>query len=117
MEEFELRLVTRHFKHAIGPTRDAVLSYVNRGTSAETARVNHACMLGYNWDAYSTLREGKVEAMIEEFRSRYERDRPRIEAMLNERFSRFREKRLRFEIFIVPFTSVDEFRKAFLESL
>jgi hypothetical protein len=117
MEEFELRLVTRHFKHTEGPTRDAVLGYVNRGTASETVRVNHACLLGYEWDEYANLPDGKLDAMIKEFRSRYERDRPRIEALLNEKFARFREKRLRFEIFIVPFTSVEEFRKAFLESL
>jgi len=117
MEEFELRLVTRHFKHAAGPTRDAILGYVNRGTASETVRINHACMLGYDWDAYSTLRDGNVDVMIEQFRSRYESERPRIEAILNNRFSQFREKQLRFEIFIVPFTSVDDFRKAFLESL
>jgi len=117
MEEFELRMVTRHFKHASGPLHDAILAYVDRGTAAETVRVNHACLLGYNWDEYSGLPEASLQIMVQELQSRYQRKRQRIETVLNNRFTDFREKRLRFEIFVLPFTSVDDFREAFLDAL
>jgi hypothetical protein len=117
MEEFELRMVTRHFKHAEGQMKDSILKYVNRGTAAETVRINHACLLGYDWTAYHNLGKGDLRAMVSTFRGMYQADVERLHPMLNERFGCFREKLLRFEIFVLPFTSVDEFRDAFLAAL
>jgi hypothetical protein len=117
MEEFELRMVTRHFKHAEGDLKDTILGYVNRGTAQTTVRLNHACLLGYNWDAYAGLPEGPLGEMIESFRGAYENEFSRIGTILNKDFARFKNKRLRFEVFILPFTSVDDFRAAFLEAL
>jgi len=117
MEEFELRMVTRHFKHAKGPLKDAILGYVKRGTASETVRINHACLLGYDWKAYGKLPSGRVAEMIAALQSEYRRDMKRIHDILDDRFSRFSNKELRFKIFVLPFTSVDEFRRAFLETL
>lgn len=117
MEEFEMRLVTRHYKHADDATKDHILKYVNRGTSSETARVNHACLLGYDWDAYDKLKNANLPKMAEEFESLYLAEQPSIAELIQGHFSNLTVKRLRFEVFVLPFTSVDEFRKAFLEAL
>lgn len=117
MEDFELRMVTRHFKHAEDELKTAVLGYVKRGTAEETVRINHACLLGYNWDAYQNLPNGPLAQMVESFRQSYQADIARIGAIINHRFEAFKEKRLRFEIFVLPFSSVDEFREAFLKAL
>jgi hypothetical protein len=117
MEDFELRMVTRHFKHVDSPMKDSVLAYVNRGTATETVRINHACLLGYNWDGYEKLPEGRMEEMIATFRDRYRTRLEGIRSTVNRQFGHFSQQRLRFEIFILPFVSVDDFREAFLEAL
>jgi hypothetical protein len=117
MEEFELRMVTNHFKHVNHEMKEEVLKYVRRSTAVETVRINHACLLGYDWDAYDKLPDGRLEVMVDAFRAGYQKDLCRIRNMLDGRFERFRRKRLRFEIFVLPFTSVDAFRQAFLEAL
>lgn len=117
MEEFELRLVTRHYKHADGPLKDQVLKFVNRGTSMETARVNHACLLGYDWDGYDKLQNGGIDNLVASLRAQYFSQRSHILDYLNRHFSCFRNRRLRFEVFILPFTSVDSFREAFLAAI
>jgi hypothetical protein len=117
MEEFELRMVTRHFKHADDAMKETVLKYVKTGTAAETVRINHACLLGYDWDAYASLPEGDVAKLGQIFRERYEKEADSIQQLLQSRFAAFQNKRLRFEIFVLPFTSVEKFREAFLEAL
>ena len=117
MDRFELRMVTSHYKHADNATKYAVLRYVDRASSAVNCRINHACLLGYNWDAYGRLPEGDLDGMIAAFQDHYRTDLPRLHQLLDSRFSRFASKRLRFEIFVLPFTSVDEFRTAFLAAL
>jgi hypothetical protein len=117
MEEFELRMVTRHFKHAEGVLKDSILAYVQRGTAPETVRINHACLLGYNWNAYDLLANGDLITMTTDFQARYRKVIHRLKNILDTRFGTFQEKRLRFEVFVLPFTSVDAFREAFLAAL
>ena len=117
MEDFEVRMVTRHFKHADGPTKEAVLDYVKGGSSAKTVRINHACLLGYNSESYSLLPHGGDGDLEQIFRDGYEAHVDELRKTLATRFSKFAKMRLGFEIFVLPFTSVDEFRKAFLEAL
>jgi len=113
MERYELRMVTSHYKHADDQTKAAVLEYVDRASSAVNCRINHACLLGYDWDAYGRLPEGDLQVMIDTFQGHYRAELPRLQSILNGRFARFAEKRLRFEIFVLPFSSVEEFRQAF----
>jgi hypothetical protein len=117
MERFELRMVTRHFKNADGPTKEAVLDYVKTGTAAETVRINHACLLGFNSDAYSRLPHGGEKDLQQIFCDRYQANVDSLKEAIESKFSKFKKKRLRFEVFVLPFTSVDQFRKAFLKAL
>ncbi len=117
MEAFELRLLTRNFKYAEGKLKEEILSYVNRGTAVKTVRVNHACLLGYNWDQYESLPQKSFEEMTSIFEEHYLNDRARILKHLNKHFSIFKRKRLRFEVIVLPFQCVDKFREAFLEAL
>jgi hypothetical protein len=58
-----------------------------------------------------------MDKVIAAFQQSYQSDLPRLQQLLESRFSRFAEKRLRFEVFLLPFTSVDDFRDAFREAL
>jgi hypothetical protein len=117
MESFEVRMVTTHFKHAEGPTKEAILDYVKGGTSAKTVRINHACLLGYNSQSYAQLPLGGDKDLEQIFRERYEAKVDAMRKTLEARFSKLIELRLRFEIFVLPFASVDEFREEFLKAL
>jgi hypothetical protein len=60
---------------------------------------------------------GAMDTMVAAFQDAYRTDLPRLQKILDDRFSRFADKRLRFEVFLVPFASVDEFRNAFQGAL
>jgi hypothetical protein len=117
MEEFELRLVTRHFKHAESDLKDQIIKFVDRGRSSDTVRVNHACLVGYNWDAYDKLTQSTLSEMNEELKKNYLKESNKLQSLLQRRFLPFKSKRLRFEIFLLPFSSIDDFRNEFLNAL
>lgn len=106
MARYELRMVTSHYKHVDDATKAAVLEYVDLAGSAVNCRLNHACLLGYNWDAYAGLPEGDMNSIMDAFQMRYRAELPRLQKVLDGRLARFAEKRLRFEIFVLPFSSL-----------
>ena len=89
--------------------------------------MNHACLIGYDWAA-AGLTPGQAAAAVEaEYRERYLTDAPRLHELLQTRFKQCQQdtnkcpgdscrcewKRLRFEVFFLPFASVQAFRDAF----
>ncbi len=93
--------------------KDEIVKFVDRGRSSETVRVNHACLVGYNWEAYDKLTPSTLVKMNEELKSKYLEESAKIRSLLLNKFAPFRTKRLRFEIFLLPFSSINEFRKEF----
>lgn len=115
--QHEFGLVTSHYKHADANTREAILRLIDRKTPGADCRINHACLVGYNWDEYKRLAEVPADQMHSEFCKRYASDLPRLNELLAGRFANFSRRRLRFEIFFLPFRTVQEFRDAFNRSV
>lgn len=117
MYKHEFLMVTKHFKFADEKIKKEVKKLIVRGEPSSEVRVNHACLIGYNWREYKELLE-KGSADIEtEFRQAFENDAPRVVKLLNNRFDSFDKKHLRFDFFFMPFISVQEFRDAFNDAL
>ncbi|HEV7302438.1 MAG TPA: DUF1837 domain-containing protein [Tepidisphaeraceae bacterium] len=116
LDDHELRLVTSHYKWADGPLKDAVLRYVDRKQGGGDCRVNHACLIGYDWKLYKGL-SGEVNQIIADFKQAYTLRAPKLRDMLARRFAASNLKQLRFEFFFMPFDSVQTFRDAFHEAL
>jgi hypothetical protein len=116
MYEHEFNMVTKHFKYADDTVRDAVCRFIANGDVGEKARINHACLVGYNFDAYQNA-AGGGDALREDFQAKLlERSETLVKA-LQKRFDKFGRKKLVFEVFFLPFPSVDAFRNAFNEAL
>lgn len=117
MADFEFGLVTAHFKHANEELREAVVSFMTREATEIDCRLNHACLIGYDWKEYKRLTQLRPEQVAREFRARYEADLARLRDLIQNRFDRLTLKYLRFEVFFLPFQSVQDFRDAFNEAL
>lgn len=115
--EHEFGMVTSFYKHADDKTREAVLALVDRQSPGNNCRINHACLVGYNWDEYTKLGQGHAAKLEADFRARYTSDLPRLTELLQKRLSKFSKPTLRFEVFFLPFRTVQEFRDAFNEAL
>lgn len=113
LRDHEFGLVTSHFKWIDERLRKAVITYVDRQDPQSDCRVNHACLVGYDWPEYKKLSSIRRDEMAEEFKKRYSADLPRICELLERRLPQFKNKSLNYEMFFIPFQSVQEFRNAF----
>ena len=117
MCKHEFLMVTKHFKYADKAIQSEVEELIAKGEPSSKVRMNHACLIGYNWSEYKELLK-KGSANIEaEFRQAFENDVPRVVKLLNNRFEGFDKKCLRFDFFFMPFINVQEFRAAFNKAL
>ena len=113
----EFKMVTKHFKHADLSVQTAVTDLLRDGVPTQNVRVNHALLIGYNWDGFNGLPQQPVRKLVAEFQARYVADAPRLHELLQKRFESFAHKHLRFEVFFLPFTKVQDFRDAFNKAL
>jgi len=117
MRSNEIELVTNHYKHADGATKKAVMRLINRQLPGGDCRINHACLIGYDWDVYKELKSVKTTEITTKFLESYSKDIPRLKGLLTRRFTDFPYPRLRFQIFFLPFPTVQEFRDAFYKAV
>lgn len=111
--EHEFGMVTSHYKHADVSMQKAVLEMLDRKAPGPDCRINHACLVGYNWNAYSKLANVPAKEIHSELSKYYSSDVPRIIQLLEKRLINPKLSRLRFEVFFLPFRTVQEFRDAF----
>ncbi|MCG7864032.1 MAG: DUF1837 domain-containing protein [Candidatus Thiodiazotropha endolucinida] len=117
MYKHEFLMVTKHFKYADEAIKSEVKKLIVRGEPSSDVRINHACLIGYNWDKYKELLENGTENIEEDFRQLFIDDAPRVVTLLKNRFDGFDKKHLRFDFFFIPFVHVQEFRDAFNKAL
>jgi hypothetical protein len=117
MYKHEFLMVTKHFKYADEEIKNEVKKLIVRGEPGSGVRVNHACLIGYNWNEYKELMEKGSKDIESEFRQIYINDAPRVVKLLNNRFDNFEKKHLKFDFFFMPFINVQEFRDAFNQAL
>jgi hypothetical protein len=85
MYKHEFLMVTKHFKYADEEIKNEVKKLIVRGEPGSGVRVNHACLIGYNWNEYKELMEKGSKDIESEFRQIYINDAPRVVKLLNNR--------------------------------
>ncbi|RRZ92349.1 DUF1837 domain-containing protein [Erwinia sp. 198] len=117
MYKHEFNMVTKFFKYANDEIKSAITDLIVSGEPGENVRINHACLIGYNWSGFNKLSRTKELSLADCFIERFKADFPRIHGLINEKFSLFERKELKFEVFFIPFPSVSDFRNAFNKAL
>lgn len=117
MRQHEFSMVTKYFKYADENVKKEVARLFELGVPTSEVRINHACLIGYDWKKYGSLPKVAIGAITEEFKKCYLADSQRLYEHLQKRFDTFSKKHLRFEVFFIPFPTVQEFRDAFNKAL
>lgn len=120
-------MVTKFFKGVDDNVKAAVADVLDTGKPGPGARINHACLIGYDWTA-TGMTPGQALAAIEaEYCRQYLLEAPRLHTLLKARFDTCQRatngcqpppcqcqwKQYRFEVFFLPLASVQAFRDAF----
>lgn len=117
MHQHEFTMVTKHFKHADDNVKEAIGSLIISGEAGPNARVNHACLIGYDFKGFNSIASSIPQEISEEFISQFLKDGLRLTKLLQNRLDQCNKKHLSFEVFFIPFPSVSEFRNAFNTAL
>lgn len=112
MKDHEIKLVTSHYKWADSQLKDAVLKHINPQEPGGDCRINHACLIGYDWNEYTELLKNP-RTIVEDFKTAYEADTIRLRDLLQKRFDNFQYAQFLYQVFFLPFKSVQEFRDRF----
>ncbi len=113
MREHEYAMVTKHFKGVDEHLKRAVVEVLDTGKPPPDARINHACLIGYDWAMTGATPAQALAAIEAEYQRQYLADAPRLHSLLQTRFNNCQRNQYRFEVFFLPFTSVQAFRDAF----
>ncbi len=113
MRDHEYSMATKFFKGVDDHVKAAVAEVLDTGRPGPGVRVNHACLIGYDWTASGLTPGQAAEAVEAEYRRQYLADAPRLHGSLQTRFDNCQRKHLGFEVFFLPFAGVQAFRDAF----
>jgi Cap4 SAVED domain len=115
--DYEIELVTSHFKHVSSRVQEKISEYLDTSNPTGECRICHACLIGYDWTKFGDLRTPNRKQFVANFKSEYLKHCKRLAAKTSKLFDGYACRHLSFEIFFVPFQSVAEFRAAFKRAL
>jgi hypothetical protein len=113
----EFLMVTKHFKHSNSKVRDAVGELLTDGVPSSGVRINHACLIGFNWKDYTDIFSCPGSSRLDELKAKYANDAQRILSICETKLASFKNKHVRLAVFFMPFRNVQELRDAFNHAL
>lgn len=113
----EFTMITKHFKYADPEVQAAVTEHILLGEPGAGARINHACLIGYDWNEYENIENKSSKQLAQDFRKKLTSETPLISSQLDQKLKSFSRKHLLFDVFFIPFPSVQTFRNDFNEAL
>ncbi|MEL4893647.1 DUF1837 domain-containing protein [Xanthomonas protegens] len=109
----EFLLVTKQFKYAHPEVQDFVTNLMSDGTPHTGIRINHACLIGYNWKEYERILKFPAANRLAEIQEKYAADAGRVHDICRNKLASFKNRHLRLVFFFLPFEKVQDFRDAF----
>ncbi|HKV95499.1 MAG TPA: DUF1837 domain-containing protein [Candidatus Angelobacter sp.] len=117
-EAHELFLATNHFNLLDERLKHDICAFLDRTLSVKSYELRHACLVGFDWKQYADLESPATRAaFVKDFEKFYLNHGKRIRSLINKHSQNFKHKHLMIEFFFLPFKSVQEFRKWFLEEV
>ncbi|MDG6881100.1 Domain of uncharacterised function (DUF1837) [Phocoenobacter uteri] len=118
LKKHECNMVTTHYKYLTEGEKEKVYKFINDNLNADKVKINHACLVGYDWNKYKALNDINTrKSFIDKFEEEYEKESRRLTKLIQKRFDEFSKKTLIFEVFFLPFQSVQELRDKFNDEL
>lgn len=113
MYKHEYNLVTTHFKHLNTDKKEQLYDFITGRIKTHDVAIRHACLIGYDWEEYMKLDTAERKEFISNFTTLYSNETLRLTELIQKKFDTFSKKEFSFDVFFIPFKSVQELRTAF----
>ncbi len=114
----EYNLVTSHFKWLGVEQQNKLLDFISGQIEADEVKMKFAILIGFDWNEYKKLQNpSEREKFVKEFQKIYQKKADEIKEKIIKKFDDFQYSSYEFDIFFLPFESVDEMRKRFISEL
>jgi hypothetical protein len=111
--EAEIHLVTAQFKY-LDTSGQEIAAQLSRSEEIGAGlRTNHACLLGFDCANYDNAVGNDFREIEKDFLRAHTGEMGALRQLIEEKFRPLAWTKARFEIFVLPFPTVDEFRKEF----
>lgn len=114
----EYSLITSHFKWLKEEQQEKLLNFISGKIKADEIKMKFAILIGFDWNEYKKLQNPyEREKFVNEFQEIYKNEADEIKEKIIKKFDGFKYSYYEFDIFFLPFESVDEMRKRFKSEL
>jgi len=97
---------------------DQILDYLNPYLdNKENMKTSHPVLICHNWDVLQDLTKRNGVSLSEYLKNEFEASRDKYSSKIESKVTSSKVNDKTFDFFVIPFTSVAEFRKSFLEML
>ncbi|BDM63762.1 hypothetical protein NFHSH190041_12140 [Shewanella sp. NFH-SH190041] len=117
MYQHEFTMVTKHFKYADEEVKKEISNLFINGNPGPNVRINHACLIGYDYGGYANTASLQHREIQETFETELLTNAPKLTNLLQKKLDNFDKKHLVLDVIFLPFPSVVEFRNAFNAAL
>ncbi len=114
----EYSLITSHFKWLKSEQQNKLLDFISGKIESDEIKMKFAILIGFDWNEYKKLQDPyEREKFVKEFQEIYQKKADEIKEKIIKKFDGFKYSHYEFDIFFLPFESVDEMRKRFKSEL
>ena len=108
--QHETPMVTTHFKYLDEDARRALLKHIGGGSGTAGIKYCHTLLIGYDWNLFNKLDRTAPAELLQTFLVAYREKALDWANLLKGHWNTFPRQDLGFEVFFLPFRSVQELR-------
>jgi len=116
--EREYSLITTHFKWMNTDKQEKLLNFLSDNIEADEVKIKFAILIGFDWNKYKMLQEPQTrEELVSDFEDLYQEKAKKIKKTIDNKLNDFKYNHYEFDIFFLPFESVENIRDRFRDEL
>jgi hypothetical protein len=114
----EYSLITTHFKWMNTDKQEKLLNFLLENIEVDEIKIKFAILIGFDWTKYKMLQEPQErQKLASEFKNLYKEKAKEIKNLTQKKLENFKDKQYEFDIFFLPFESVENMRDRFRDEL
>jgi len=114
----EYSLITTHFKWLNTDKQEKLFNFLSENIEVDEVKIKFAILIGFDWEKYQMLQQLQTrQELVNEFENLYREKAQKIKNTIDKKLKTFKYNYYEFDIFFLPFESVNDLRDRFKDDL